>query len=138
MAPRARQSCKEACFKEECENPFTVNYPLDKVDDVVHGGVAGDPLVQVSDNVHADVTQEVLGLLCLATGDQGGEEEQSGGELHHHAGGLLLVGSCEILDTMHVHSGILYLRKMSFYQFMTRHTFESDMCSVSAQVKQGQ
>ena len=113
-------------------------HPLDKVDDVVHGGVAGDPLVDVGDNVHADVTQEVLGLLCLATGDQGGEEEQSGGELHHHAGGLLLVGSCEILDTMHVHSGILYLRKMSFYQFMTRHTFESDMCSVSAQVKQGQ
>ena len=113
-------------------------HPLDKVDDVVHGGVAGDPLVDVGDNVHADVTQEVLGLLCLATGDQGGEEEQSGGELHHHAGGLLLVGVREILDTIHVHSGILYLRKMSFYQFMTRHTFESDMCSVSAQVKQGQ
>ena len=114
------------------------NYPLNKVYDVVHGRVAGDPLIQVSDNVHTDVTQEVLGLLSLATGHQGGEEEQSGGELHHHAGGLLLVGVREILDTIHVHSGILYLRQMSFYQFITRHTFLSDMCITSAQVKQGQ
>ena len=92
MAPRARQSCRRSVLRGS-EKLHLENYPLDKVDDVIHGGVAGDPLVQVSDNVHTDVTQEVLGLLCLVTGHQGGEEEQGGGELHHHDGGLVLVGS---------------------------------------------
>ena len=37
-------------------------HPFDKVDDLIHSGVTGDPLVNVGDNVHTDVTQEVLGL----------------------------------------------------------------------------
>ena len=97
-------------------------HPLDEVDDLIHSSVAGDPLVNVGDNVHADVTQEVLGLLSLAR-HQGGEQEESGGELHHHGGELLTVRGCEILGDMLVNSDIFYLRKMSFYQFMTRHTF---------------
>ena len=58
-------------------------HPLDKVDDVIHGGVAGDPLVDVGDNVHADVTQEVLGLLDLAGLGGGGDDEEGEGDCVH-------------------------------------------------------
>ena len=57
-------------------------HPLDEVDDLIHSSVAGDPLVNVGDNVHADVTQEVLGLLDLA-GLGGGDDQKGEGDRVH-------------------------------------------------------
>merc|ERR1719205_178107 len=54
--------------------------PLNELDDVIHGGVAGDPLVNVGDNVHTDVTQEVLGLLDLAGLGGGGDDQEREGD----------------------------------------------------------
>ena len=56
---------------------------LHKLDDLVHGGVAGDPLVDVGDNIHADVAEDVLGLLGLASLGGGGEDEEGEGDSDH-------------------------------------------------------
>ena len=69
---------------------------LHELDDLIQGGVAGDPLVDVSDNIHAEVAEEVFGLLGLVTRHQGGEEEEGGGQVKHHGGGLRV---CEIMET---------------------------------------
>ena len=71
---------------------------LHELDDLIQGGVAGDPLVDVGDNIHADVAEEVLGLLGLVTRHQGGEEEEEGrGQPQHHGGGLSV---WEIMETL--------------------------------------
>ena len=58
---------------------------LDPLDDLVLGGVAGQPLVEVGDDVDADVAEQVLWLWAvlrqvagLHHGQTGGDEE--GGE----------------------------------------------------------
>ena len=106
------------------------NYPLNEVDDVVHSGVAGDPLVQICDNVHADVTQEVLGLLSLGGLGGGGEDQEGGDQLHHHGGELLTLRGCEILSNVHVNSDIFYLRQMSFLSVYDTTYVLADMCWV--------
>ena len=54
---------------------------LDELEYFVDGGVAGEKLVQVSDHVHADVTQQAL---LQATGlTSSGQEQQRNQQLHH-------------------------------------------------------
>ena len=67
-------------------NKNFTTHPLDEVDDLIHSGVAGDPLVNVGDNVHTDVTQEVLGLLDLAGLGRGDDQEGEGDRVHGDAG----------------------------------------------------
>ena len=62
-----------------------IYYLLDPLDDLVLGGVAGQPLVEVGDDVDADVAEQVLRLRAvlqqvagLHHGQAGGDEE--GGE----------------------------------------------------------
>ena len=68
---------------------------LHERDDLIQGGVAGDPLVDVCDSIHAEVAEEVLGLVGLVTRHKGGEEEGRG-QPQHHGGGLSV---WEIMDT---------------------------------------
>ena len=62
---------------------------LDPLNDLVLGGVAGQPLVEVSDDVDADVAEQVLRLRAVlqqvaglhhgqAGGDEQGGEDQAG------------------------------------------------------------
>ena len=62
-------------------------YILNKVNDLIHGGVTGDPIVQICNNINTDVTEEVLGLgphlpggCGLAVAD---EADKSDGKLVH-------------------------------------------------------
>jgi len=58
---------------------------LHKVNDLLLCGVAGDEVVQVSDDVHADVAGELVASLgnCRSCKDKAGEQEQ---DLHDGAG----------------------------------------------------
>merc|ERR1719211_892817 len=59
--------------------------PLHEVDDLLLGGVAGEEVVDVLDDVHADVAHEVPRLLGGGPG-RGGEAEHGEGELVHGGG----------------------------------------------------
>merc|ERR550517_172598 len=58
--------------------------PLNKVDDVIHSLVAGQPLVDVSDDVNTDVAKEILRLLVGGVGHA--QEEQEREDLEHDDG----------------------------------------------------
>ena len=46
------------------------------MNDVVHGLVAGQPLVDVGDDVDADVAEQILGLVVSGLGETQEEEER--------------------------------------------------------------
>ena len=54
------------------------------MDDVFHSLVAGQPLVDVSDDVNTDVAKEILRLLVGGVGHA--QEEQEGEDLEHDDG----------------------------------------------------
>ena len=62
-------------------------YILNKVNDFIHGGVTGDPIVQICNNINTDVTEEVLGLGSNLSGGCGlaeaHEADKSDGKLVH-------------------------------------------------------
>ena len=58
------------------------SYPLYEVKNLIHGGIGGDPLINVCDNIHAHITQQVPRLV-LSTDL---EEEKTGDE------------ECDLLD----------------------------------------
>ena len=62
-----------------------ITHPLHEVDDLLLGGVAGEEVVDVLDDVHADVAHEVPRLLGGGPG-RGGEAEHGEGELVHGGG----------------------------------------------------
>ena len=76
------QSCKYIHIYFIMDKIFRTHI-LHKLDDLVHGGVTGDPLIDVGDNIHADVAEDVLGLLCLASLGGGGEDEEGEGDSDH-------------------------------------------------------
>ena len=68
-----------------------IYYLLDPLDDLVLGGVAGQPLVEVSDDVDADVAEQVLRLRAvlqqvagLHHGQAGGDEEGGDDQAAQH------------------------------------------------------
>ena len=70
----------------------SIYYLLDPLDDLVLGGVAGQPLVEVGDDVDADVAKQVLRLRAvlqqvagLHHGQAGGDEEGEDQAAQHFA-----------------------------------------------------
>ena len=51
------------------------------MNDVVHGLVAGQPLVDVGDDVDADVAEQILGLVVSGLGES--QEEEERGDFEH-------------------------------------------------------
>ena len=69
----------------------SIYYLLDPLDDLVLGGVAGQPLVEVGDDVDADVAEQVLRLRAvlqqvpgLHHGQAGGDEEGGDDQAAQH------------------------------------------------------
>ena len=69
----------------------SIYYLLDPLDDLVLGGVAGQPLVKVGDDVDADVAEQVLRLRAvlqqvagLHHGQAGGDEERGENQAAQH------------------------------------------------------
>ena len=85
MAPNKEHNCKNKI------NPATMHcnqtYILNKVNDFIHGGVTGDPIVQICNNINTDVTEEVFGLGSHLPGGCGlaeaHEADKSDGKLVH-------------------------------------------------------
>jgi len=66
--------------------------PLDKLDDFLFSWVTGDPFVQILDNIHANVTQEILGLDI-----HGGLAHTN--EAHDSEDGLVHVDDVDVTDS---------------------------------------
>ena len=64
---------------------LSITYPLHEVNDLLLAGVAGQEVVDVLDDVHADVADQVPRLLGGGPG-RGGEAEHGEGELVHGGG----------------------------------------------------
>lgn len=57
------------------------SHPLNKVDYVVHGLVAGQPLVDVGDDVDANVAEQILGLFVGGLGES--QQQQQREQFEH-------------------------------------------------------
>ena len=78
MAPRAEQSCNVVLLNLTLLY-FTMIYythPLNEMDNVIHGLLAGQELIDVRDNVDADVAEEILGLVVGGLGQTEEEERE--------------------------------------------------------------
>ena len=69
----------------------SIYYLLDPLDDLILGGVASQPLIEVGDDVDADVAEQVLRLRAvlqqvagLHHGQAGGDEERGENQAAQH------------------------------------------------------
>ena len=83
MAPRAEQSCNVVLLNLTLLYLTMIycTHPLHEMDNVIHGLLAGQELIDVCDNVDADVAEEILGLVVGGLGQT--EEEEEREDLEH-------------------------------------------------------